>query len=1040
MDNFIPPHLYRPMKLMFTFLSLFVLFGQLTAQVPYFQQEVNYRIKGTLDDQAHTFTGSIEMDYINNSPDTLSFIYLHLWANGFKDRNTAFARQKVRQGSGSFYFAEDKDLGNYSELQFTVDGQPAIHKLQKDNPDIAVLTLPKVLKSGERITIKSPLVLKIPASFSRLGHVGESYQMTQWYPKPAVYDREGWHPMPYLDMGEYYSEFGSFDVQITLPKNYIVAATGVLQTESEIEFLNGEIEKSNQLLRDSLPRNTQIPPSDSLYKTIRFTAEKVHDFAWFADKRFYVQKDEVTLASGKKVDTWTYFTNAEGELWKKGIDYVNRATLFYSEKVGEYPYPHATAVQSALSAGGGMEYPMITVIGLMGAAQPLDEVITHEVGHNWFYGILGFDERKHGWLDEGINSYYDHRYTETYYGDNGVDLLPEFIMKKTDYNVRELAYLYQARRNLDQAPGLDSDDFSRINYFLGIYEKPAVVFKYLEKYLGTDRFDKIMQSFYREWEFKHPGPIDFRDHFVKESGEELKWFFDGFIYSNEKFDYALTGIKKINGVDSLKVVVTNKGGIDAPFTISGIKDSVVVKTKWYSGFMKKQELTFPGVAYDELVIDKEMNAPDLYRQDNTRRVDGFLGGLDPIKFQFPFALEKASATTVGVTPLISWNNYDKTMLGLALYNSPMPAKRFEYVLAPMFSFVTKDVNGTANLQYHLYPGNTFAKQVTFELGLKRFNATYNWPNEYYLQYNKITPKLNIKLASKPNGSFSHNLQYRAVILNEERPEFSRDSIDAGQYVGNVPLNSVIHELTYSGANRKAVNPWSYKLALEQQTYDNAFGESENYLKVSAEYNTEYTYDKGGKSVNLRLFFGGFLNNSRRNAGNFYDNVSNRSTRGTFGLTYQGFLDDKYDHYYFGRNEDQGIWSQQIEMKDGGMKNAFGSSFGIGLSNSYIISANLKADLPQALPLNLPLKPYFDIGFFKNATPIGSGATVDDQVLWSGGVLLEWFDGNLAVYFPIANSSNMKNLYGERGGYLSRITYTINLNAANPFELINNISF
>jgi len=228
------------MQLIYTscllFLSTFLL-----SQKPYFQQEVNYKIAVTLHDTSHTLIGDIAIEYKNNAPNRLDFIYLHLWANAYQNQNTAFARQQLRVGSTEFYFAKDADLGGFSNLNFTIDGQQAILELQKDNPDIAILRLPKPLESGQTITIQSPFTLKIPASFSRLGHVEKSYQMTQWFPKPAVYDNKGWHPMPCLDMGEFYSEFGNFDVTITLPNNYVVAATGVLQTEREKEFLKEQV-------------------------------------------------------------------------------------------------------------------------------------------------------------------------------------------------------------------------------------------------------------------------------------------------------------------------------------------------------------------------------------------------------------------------------------------------------------------------------------------------------------------------------------------------------------------------------------------------------------------------------------------------------------------------------------------------------------------------------------------------------------------------------------------------------------------------------
>ncbi|TAK39295.1 MAG: M1 family peptidase, partial [Saprospiraceae bacterium] len=274
------------------------LFSQTT---PYFQQQVDYNIQVTLDDVHHTLSGTIEMVYTNNSPDELSQLYLHLWANAFKDNTSAFAKQKLRTGSDMFYFSHEKDRGYYSGLDFTINGQKAAWHPDPENPDIAVATLPQPLKSGGKMTISTPFTEKIPASFSRLGHVVTSYQMTQWYPKPAVYDRKGWHAMPYLDMGEFYSEFGSFDVSITLPENYVVGATGVLQTESERAFLMKKVEETQGYMEKGFPAGKGFPASDSTMKTIRYTAENVHDFAWFADKRFYVQKGEVTLASGQKV-------------------------------------------------------------------------------------------------------------------------------------------------------------------------------------------------------------------------------------------------------------------------------------------------------------------------------------------------------------------------------------------------------------------------------------------------------------------------------------------------------------------------------------------------------------------------------------------------------------------------------------------------------------------------------------------------------------------------------------------------------------------
>jgi hypothetical protein len=275
----------------------------------------------------------------------------------------------------------DPDLMGYIDsLDFVADGYPVQWNLLPESPDICMLHLIKPLVPGDTIWITTPFRVKIPKGVtSRLGHIGESYQISQWYPKPAVYDRTGWHQMPYLDQGEFYSEFGSYDVSITLPVNYVVGATGNLQNEQEKRLL--ELMAADTAWMKTIDSGWEFfPPSSGQMKTLRFTEDHIHDFAWFADKRFHVLKGSVPLPDSKReVTTWVMFTNQEAHLWKKAISYVNDALLYFSKRIGDYPYNNYTAVQSALNSGAGMEYPGMTVIGLAKDPYLLDEVITHEI-------------------------------------------------------------------------------------------------------------------------------------------------------------------------------------------------------------------------------------------------------------------------------------------------------------------------------------------------------------------------------------------------------------------------------------------------------------------------------------------------------------------------------------------------------------------------------------------------------------------------------------------------------------------------------------
>ena len=296
----------------------------------YFQQEVNYIIDVELDDENHTLKGMEYIDYTNNSPNDLGFIWFHLWPNAYKDNSTALCKQKVENGSTSLYYASENERGNINGLNFKVDGKIVRWDYNPEHIDICKLILNKPIRAGESIRITTPFFVKIPdAKFSRLGHVDQSYMITQWYPKPAVYDNDGWHPMPYLDQGEFYSEFGSFDVSITLPSNYTVGATGDLQNIGEINRLNQLAKATDTITKFS--DDLSFPLSDLTTKTLRYTQNNIHDFGWFADKRFHVLKGEVEVPHTKeKVTLWTMFTNNEADLWKNSIEYMHDAVYYYS--------------------------------------------------------------------------------------------------------------------------------------------------------------------------------------------------------------------------------------------------------------------------------------------------------------------------------------------------------------------------------------------------------------------------------------------------------------------------------------------------------------------------------------------------------------------------------------------------------------------------------------------------------------------------------------------------------------------------------------
>lgn len=379
------------------FLGLLLPFWS-AAQNVYWQQKVDISIDVQLNDSAHTLDGFEKISYTNQSPDTLSFIWFHLWPNAYKNDRTAFSNQMLQLGHTDFYFSSKEERGYINRLAFKVDGVTAKTEDHPEHIDITKVILPAALPPGQHITITTPFHVKLPSLFSRSGYSNGIFQVTQWCPKPAVYDVQGWHPMPYLEQGEFYSEFGDYTVSITLPQAYVVAATGTLQNETEERWMqsrrtiaatvernsgstqHGQLKKSASIQK-KVPVDTNFFKNPYPTKTLQFKQQAVHDFAWVAGKNFLRDQDTCLLPSGKIVAVYTYYNDKPETIWKKSLELTKDALRFYAGALGDYPYTTMHVVESA-GTTGGMEYPTLAVIKPADSEESLDRLIAHEVGHN----------------------------------------------------------------------------------------------------------------------------------------------------------------------------------------------------------------------------------------------------------------------------------------------------------------------------------------------------------------------------------------------------------------------------------------------------------------------------------------------------------------------------------------------------------------------------------------------------------------------------------------------------------------------------------
>jgi hypothetical protein len=959
----------------------------------YFQQKVNYKILVALNDKKHELNGFESVEYINNSPDTLGYLYFHLWPNAYSGNNTRLAKEIFNRDGRSKLFNDPELRGYIDSLDFEADGQGLTVASKEGFPDICQLYLNKPLYPGDSINITTSFHLKIPKGVtSRLGHIGESYQISQWYPKPAVYDRTGWHEMPYLDQGEFYSEYGRFDVSISLPANYVVGATGNLQDPDEKIWLD-KCAADTAWMRIPDYITDAFPPSDKQLKTIRFIENNVHDFAWFADKRFHVLKGHIRLPeSGREVTTWAMFTNQESYLWRKSIRYVNSALSYFSKWNGDYPYNSFTAIQSALNAGSGMEYPGLTVIGLAEDPYLLDEVIAHEICHSWFYSALGSDERRFPFMDEGITSANESRYMELKYpGKKMWELsIKNWKLAKlfhvTDMpvqRIQELSWMIPARSNLEQSINLAADQYNTDNYGSIIYSKAAQGFNFLRSFLGDAKYDSIMHEYYRTWGNKHPHPNDLRKIFESNTTEDLAWFFDDFLGTTKRLDY------KIVRLDDHKVLIKNRGELNSPLLIAALKHDTIISQKWEKGFSGSRWISIPPVEFTDIRIDPGHKMTELHRLNNNIQTSGTFRKADPLKIQLLYTVEDPDKRYILYFPSFNWNSDDGFMAGVALQNGTLLPKPVQYFFMPFYAFKNHSLTGYGKISFNKIPYNSFIRLASFSVEGEHFGAIGGQ------NYSKAKMAIDLYLRSYSAIDPVNQKVYGNYIAASDLSQIK--SLSEARMLS-------YFQLGYSATATRIINPYNANVFFES---------GESYQKTSFEVNYKYSYGGKKSGLEIRVFAGTMI---RKDASDSFYSFSVSGRSGLEQYLYEGVYPGRFSEF------PKTFFSRQMSISEGGLISPLNDTLGF---SRQLCSVSLTSSLPGAAYI-IPVKPFFNILLNDH----GISAVNKSHLFYEAG-LKAGIWGVFEVYFPIIVSENINSV---RGSLKERIRFIFRLDKLNPFKL------
>jgi hypothetical protein len=492
----------------------------------YWQQRADYRIAATLDTATKSIAGSVSIHYTNNSPDTLRYVWLQLDQNLYRPGS-----------SGSMLFAADSRWGvrgfqrGYNLLNVRVNEDQVSPKVQGT---MMRLDLPAALKpNGGAVNVSMDFSFRVPDHGSdRLGRDSSLYEIAQWFPRMAVYDDvRGWNTDPYLGQGEFYLEYGDIQYSITAPAGFTVAGSGVLQNASEVLSAEqrsrlGQASKSFAVVQIITASEAKAAPRAGT-KTWKFSAQRVRDVAWAAAADF---RWDATSWNGILCQAFYEFPKA-GKAWESAAEQTQWTIRHFSQTFFPYPYPQATSVAGPVS---GMEYPMFVMVEY-GSDDPnsIFQVLNHEHGHEWFPMVVGSNERRYAWMDEGFNTYIDAFAIEARYPDRNI--YPSYLGNwQTAVHTKTEAPIMTAADRIDAA-GLGSTG----------YRKPAVVLLTLRNHVvGAELFDAAFKEYIRNWAFKHPTPGDFFRSVENGSGRDLSWFWRSFFYSTDLLDIGIDSVSQ----------------------------------------------------------------------------------------------------------------------------------------------------------------------------------------------------------------------------------------------------------------------------------------------------------------------------------------------------------------------------------------------------------------------------------------------------------------------------------------------------------------
>lgn len=850
-------------------LVLLVLLGILASSASAWQQRVAYQIEARLDTAGHFIQASQSLRYFNYSPDTLGYVWFHLYPNAYRDQNTAFAREAKANEDYAFWRSEKGQRGYIEINHLGTDGRKLHYQYGDDLTKIKV-PLPNPLAPGDSIDFVMEYKVIIPDFFSRMGHDGTHYEISQWYPKIAVYDQKGWHPDGYHYIGEFYGDYGSFDVGLTVPGDMKIGATG-----SELVA----------------PYDSLEQPGDSgVYRF--FYADGVHDFAWCADPGY-----RETTAVHNDVAIKVLCKKKSETKWKNVLQYARDALDYYGRWYGPYPYSTLTVCQGDIKAGGGMEYPNLVIIS-MGEdkiTRTLESTVVHEIGHQWFYGLLGSNEMDEPWLDEGFTTFSEQRYFREKYGPKGTfwanprlqKLLPDLNM---EYAGQLLHHSFYANRWEQPSASRASQSGETLQYALSAYFKPARMLWWLRDYLGDESFDRVMRAYFSRGRMKHVGAEDFYSVLDSVAGRQLSPTVSSWVTSTAHCDYSIDRAETRG--NSCALTLTRKGEFNIPVIIQAVDQTGKSYNQFWGGLKRDTVVQFAmGTALAGAAIDPAGNVMDDCLRNNAwpRKVSWTL---------LP-RLPRFDSYQIFFVPLPWYDAVNGFRLGVISHGAyladgdPMIG-RHQWTFSPYYGFKSR--------------------QVSFSFDYQTPVTTYSRPPRVYLSGGKafdlrwaavgLKRSWGRHLLLGPTERFDLRLEYNQMVDYSYRFWDPRDIIPAKIFM-------LTGERGYNARSPYVIS--DFRLAATLGYVSEPAWDIRNFMRTEVEHRSSYYLCKWLKP-RLRLFAGNIQGSAPQQEHYFLSGAFRSKGLDDMIISYKGWFSAQEQYHIDGGANIPGYYGRHLHGK------------------------------------------------------------------------------------------------------------------------------